>query len=194
VPGLEGAEGRSTVNGVNVEAVGRQPSAVSFADRLASTSDFSHYCRMEKTQTLDATVRLRVLHAFLAGETPTVATVARNLREPATAIAESFDRLAAGRAIVLVPRTHEIMMAAPFAGRPTDFQVTVGARRYNANCIWDALGIPAMLGGTNADIETVCEDCAAPLRLSIRDRKVAGDGIVHFAVPAARWWEDIGFT
>ena len=149
---------------------------------------------MHESKTLDATVRLRVLHAFLAGETPTVATVAATLREPAHEIAGSFDRLAAGRAIVLVPRTHDILMAAPFAGRRTDFQVTVGARRYNANCIWDALGIPAMLGGTDADIEAVCLDCAGMLRLSVRDRKVAGEGIVHFGVPAARWWDDIGFT
>jgi hypothetical protein len=21
-----------------------------------------------------------------------------------------------------------------------------------------------------------------------------GDGVAHFAVPAARWWDDIGFT
>ena len=149
---------------------------------------------MHESRTLDATVRLRVLHAFLAGETPTVATIAAKLREPVNEIAGSFDRLAAGRAIVLVPRTHDILMAAPFAAHRTDFQVTVGDRRYNANCIWDALGIPAMLGGADADIETVCQDCTGMLRLSVRDRKVAGEGIVHFGVPAARWWEDIGFT
>ena len=149
---------------------------------------------MQKSQNLDATVRLRVLHAFLAGETPTVASVAAKLRESVDEIAESFDRLAAGRAIVLVPGTHHIRMAAPFAGRPSDFHVTIGPRRYDANCIWDALGIPAMLGGADADIDTVCQDCGAPLRLSVRDRKVTGEGIVHFGVPAARWWEDIGFT
>ena len=149
---------------------------------------------MEKSRNLDATVRLRVLHAFLAGQTPTVRSVASSLRESVDEIATSFDRLAAGRAIVLVPGTHDILMAAPFAGRRTDFGVTIGPRRYDANCIWDALGIPAMLGGTDADIETACLDCGQVMRLSVRDRKLVGDGVVHFAVPAARWWEDIAFT
>ncbi len=27
-----------------------------------------------------------------------------------------------------------------------------------------------------------------------RDGAVAGDAVFHVAVPAARWWEDIGFT
>ena len=149
---------------------------------------------MQKSENLDATVRLRVLHAFLAGETPTVASISAKLREPADEIAASFDRLAAGRAIVLAPGTRDIRMAAPFAGRPSDFHVTIGPRRYDANCIWDALGIPAMLGGTDAEIQTRCSDCGDTLRLSVRDRTVIGDGVVHFAVPAARWWEDIGFT
>src|SRR5688572_19005711 len=143
---------------------------------------------MHESRTLDATARLRVLHAFLAGEPPTVATIAAKLRDPGNEIAASFDRLAAGRAIALVPvpRSHDILMAAPVAAQRTDCQVTVGDRRYNANCIWDALGIPAMLGGADADIETVCQDCTGVLRLSVRDRKVAGEGIVHFGVPAAR--------
>ena len=149
----------------------------------------------DEPQHLDATVRLCILHRFLAGETPSVASLAPALRCSVDTVAASFDRLAAGRAIVLVPGTHDILMAAPFAGRRTDFGVTIGQRRYDANCIWDALGIPAMLGGVDAEIETRCSDCGESLRLAVRDRAVVGDrAVVHFAIPAAGWWADIAFT
>ena len=151
--------------------------------------------RRDEPQYLDATVRLRILHGFLAGETPSVASMAAALRCSVDEMAASFDRLASGRAIVLVPGTHDILMAAPFAGRPTDFRVAIGPRQYDANCIWDALGMPAMLGGVDAEIETRCSDCGESLRLAVRDGKVLGDpAVVHFAVPAARWWADIAFT
>ena len=144
---------------------------------------------------LDATVRLRILHGFLAGETPSVATMAPALRCTVDEMTASFDRLAASRALVLVPGTHDILMAAPFAGRTTDFRVAIGRREYHANCIWDAFGIPAMLGGVDAEIETRCSDCGESLHLAVRDRAVGGDrAVVHFAVPAARWWDDIAFT
>ena len=66
---------------------------------------------------------------------------------------------------------------------------------YFANCIWDALGIPAMLGGVDARIETRCSDCGEALAVEVQDHTVRGDSqVVHFAVPAARWWDDIVFT
>lgn len=146
-------------------------------------------------QHFDATLRLRILHGFLAGETPTVDGLAPSLRASPDAVAAGFDRLAAGRAIVLARGTHDIVMAAPFSGGPTDFRVTLGPRLYFANCIWDAMGISAMLGGADASIETRCTDCGDTLHLTVHARRVTGDpGIVHFAVPAARWWADIVFT
>jgi hypothetical protein len=39
-------------------------------------------------------------------------------------------------------------MAMPLSAIPTPFQVEVGGRHFFGNCIWDALGIVAMLGGT----------------------------------------------
>ena len=77
----------------------------------------------------------------------------------------------------------------------------VGDRTYNANCVWDALGVVAMLAGDtrsiDADVRTTCADCGAPLKLTVRDGAVRADptgAVAHFAVPAARWWADIGFT
>jgi hypothetical protein len=97
--------------------------------------------------------------------------------------------------IVLAPGTDEIWMAAPFSALATPFRVHVGERAYWGNCIWDALGIVALLGGTGS-VRFNCPDCGDPLAIDVRDREpITGDDLlVHFAVPAARWWEDIGFT
>jgi len=37
-------------------------------------------------------------------------------------------------------------MAPPFSGVETAFPAEVQGRRYYANCVWDALGVPAALG------------------------------------------------
>src|SRR5215212_3455959 len=155
----------------------------------------------------DATVRLAIQRAFVdGGPTPTAATVADALGADRAATAAAFERLAAGRAILLAPATREIVMSAPFAGRPTDFVVRVvaasGDRSYFANCVWDALGVPAMLAGAagapvDADVATTCADCGEALALRVRGGAVAADppgAVAHFAVPAARWWADIVFT
>jgi hypothetical protein len=151
--------------------------------------------------TVDSLVRLAILEMYLAGKSPTVETVSLSLTLDAGETASAFDRLAAKRAIVLTPGTRDILMAAPFAGKPTDHRVRVGDRVYHANCIWDALGVPAMLAGdgrpADATIETTCVDCSQSLMLEVSQGTVTArpDGVVaHFAVPAARWWEDIVFT
>ena len=155
----------------------------------------------DATAAFDAEVRLAILQGFLAERRPSVASVASATGAEASATAAAFDRLAAGRVLVLTGRAHEILMAAPFSGTRTDFRVRVDGRSYYANCVWDALGIPAMLAAAgrpaNATIETRCLDCAAPLTLTVADGRVTADPpapVAHFAVPAARWWADIAFT
>jgi hypothetical protein len=85
-------------------------------------------------------------------------------------------------------------MAHPFSAVPTPFLVEVKAHSCYANCIWDALGIPAILK-QDASIYTSCGDCGAALTLQVVDGDLQGDeGILHFALPALRWWEDIVFS
>ena len=93
------------------------------------------------------------------------------------------------RMIVLKPGTDEILMANPFSAVPTDYVAVVNGRRHFGNCIWDALGIVAMLGGMGrvekGDLRVEC---------AIRRVSAPRDYVVHFLVPARKWWDDIGFT
>ncbi len=143
----------------------------------------------------DANVRRIVYDAFISrGVAALRAEVAAQLSLPDPDIAASFERLAEGHVLVLQPESREILMANPFSAVPTSFQVTSGAKSWWGNCIWDALGIIAMIGGNGA-VETSCPDCGEALTLTVEDGHLLGtEAIAHFAVPAARWWDDIVFT
>ena len=144
----------------------------------------------------DRTVRLAVYRKVVEdGLPPTPDDLAAELGVATTDVRSSLRRLADGHMLVLTPGTSSIWMAAPFSAVPTPFEVTVGDRRYFANCVWDALGIPACLHA-DARIETSCPDCSEPMRLEVRDGALRepAEGVIHFAIPAARWWEDIGAT
>ncbi len=151
---------------------------------------------MTKESELDRDVRLHVYGQFLErSRPPTVDETAAALNTTAVEVQAAFNRLAGNR--VLVPAPHDrsrIQMAMPFSAVPTAFEVRAQERTWWANCAWDALGIPAMLD-CDAEIESACADCGAPISLAVADGQVTGDrAVIHLAVPAARWWDDIFFT
>jgi hypothetical protein len=144
----------------------------------------------------DRAVRLAVYRGVVAnGVPPAPDDLATELGVSLADVDASLHRLADAHALVLHPGTSSIWMAAPFSAIPTPFEVTVGDRSYFANCIWDAMGIPACLHA-DARIDTSCPDCSEPMGLEVRDGSLEGpaDGVLHFAIPAAKWWEDIGAT
>lgn len=109
-------------------------------------------------------------------------------------IAESIDRLAADHAIALAPGTRNVWMAHPFSAVPTAYSVRTAHRTYWANCAWDALGIPALLG-VDGEVSTQCADCGEALMLRVQHGEVEpGDAVVQFVVPPKRFWENVGFT
>ena len=147
-------------------------------------------------RTFDRDVRLAIYRTVVdTGRPPTAPEVAGELGVAISDVETAFGRLADGHAIVLAPGTPYIWMANPFSAIPTPFEVEVGDRRYFANCIWDALGIPACLHA-DARVDTYCPDCSAPLALTVRSDELdaTAEGVIHFAVPAAHWWDDIGST
>ena len=67
------------------------------------------------------------------------------------------------------------------------------SRRLFANCVWDGLSIIALLGGTGR-LDTHSPATGEPLVFAVVNGRVTGEGIAHFLVPAACFWDDIGFT
>jgi hypothetical protein len=85
-------------------------------------------------------------------------------------------------------------MAPPFSGIETQHKVKIAGKSYFANCAWDAFGIAAALH-QDASIISTCDDCGQTLNYEIRDgQPLSQEAAVHFAVPAAQWWEDIIYT
>ena len=101
--------------------------------------------------------------------------------------------LSATHAFVL-QENGELWRAAPFSAVPTTFPVKIGRRSWYGNCIWDALGIAAMLH-QDASIDTSCGCCNYEMVLKVKKGQLSRyDGIAHFAVPARDWYKDIVFT
>ena len=127
------------------------------------------------------------------GRAPTAREVARLSGTTESAVQEGWRRLHDGHALVL-DSAGEIRMLNPFSAVPTPFRVQAAGRSWYANCGWDAFGIAAALG-VDARIETECPDCREPLVVSDRRGRPDRDDLVwHVLVPAASWWNDIGFT
>jgi hypothetical protein len=128
------------------------------------------------------------------GSPPAQAAVAEAVGAPLADVRAAYETLARARLLVLGADRATIRMAPPFSGVPTRHRVTVAGVRYFANCAWDALGIPAALHQPGL-VESECAESRAPLRLEIGpDGPPLSSWLFHCLVPAALWWEDIGFT
>ena len=144
----------------------------------------------------DLAVKLAIYRRLSeTGRAPTASQVAAETRLGEDAVLASFQRLHAKRLLVPEPGDPtRIRMAPPFSGIPTAFPVEARGRRYFANCVWDAYGIPAAL---KCDAVIPCADAASgePLTLEVRDgAPIPLPYVAHFAVPAALWWRDIVYT
>ncbi len=149
----------------------------------------------ETADAVDREVRLFVYRHFLdEGVPPTVAEAAEALAIAVPDAEASFRRLEANRVLVFAPGTLDIWMANPLCAYPTSFWVETPRGAWWGTCIWDALGIPAMLGEPGV-VRTTCADCGEPFTLTVDPGEGPDDlrGLLHFAVPARHWWDDIGF-
>ncbi len=145
--------------------------------------------------TLQRDVRLYIYRQIIeTASAPSAADAAAALSCAVDEAEAAFRDLAERRVIVLRPGTLRVWMAMPFSNVQTPFTVISGGRAYFAPCAWDAFGIAAVLD-EDARIFTTCGDCGGVLERKIAAGSI-GDprGVVHFALPPYRWWEDIGFT
>jgi hypothetical protein len=142
----------------------------------------------------DLALRSATYRQFVAlGRAPTVGEVAATTSASEAEVRAGWRRLHDAHALVL-DAAGEIRMANPFAAQATPFRVEAAGRSWYANCGWDAFGIGSALHVDSA-IHTGCPDCHEPLRIEVRGgRPVDPDLVFHVLVPAASWWNDIGFT
>jgi len=128
-------------------------------------------------------------------QAPTSAEVAQALSTSPEAVAAALERLHQKRLLVPEPGDpSRIRMAPPFSGVETSFRVKVQDKVYYANCAWDALGIAAALQA-DALIEASDGYSGEPMLLEVRKgQPVPQSCVIHFAVPAAQWWDDILYT
>lgn len=127
------------------------------------------------------------------GRAPTAGEVAETVGVTEGEVAAGWRRLHDAHALVL-GGAGAIVMANPFAGRPTGFRVEAAGRSWFANCGWDALGIGAALG-VDSVIHAACPDCAERMTIPVRGGLPEDTSpVFHVLVPATEWWNDIGFT
>ncbi len=128
------------------------------------------------------------------GRAPTAAEVAARGESTVDEVRSGWGRLDKQHAVVLDSATDELRMANPFSAVPTAYRVQADGRSWFANCAWDAFGICAALH-VDGRIETTCPDCGDALEIEVADGRSGDESLLfHCLVPAARWWDDIGFT
>ncbi len=141
-------------------------------------------------------VRVELYRSFMEEErAPEPREIADRLQLPVGVVASALRTLADEDVIAFLPDTEDIWLVHPFCATPAPFQVTVEKRRWDAICIWDALGILALLD-SDGSLSTTCPDCGEGIVLEILSGEVMAPpgAIVHFGVPVSRWYEDVGFT
>ncbi|HJR44748.1 MAG TPA: organomercurial lyase [Actinomycetota bacterium] len=141
-------------------------------------------------------VRVELYRSFVEEQrAPTPAEIATQLGLTTTEVTSRLQELAEAHVIALVPESEAVWLVHPFCALPAPFEVVSGERRWDAICIWDALGILGLVG-SDGSVSTSCPDCDQEMRLEVRGGEVAGPAgaVVHYGVPAARWYEDIGDT
>ena len=145
--------------------------------------------------TIDRNVRLFVYDRFLEdAQPPTAGQIAAGLALEPEEVDASLGRLEEGHVLVFAPGTRNIWLANPLSAFPTPFRVETARGAYWGVCIWDAFGAVAMLGGTGV-VHTSCACCGDEMTLQVEDGVLESvEGVAHFAVPARRWWDNIGYT
>ena len=136
----------------------------------------------------DREIRNRTYQLFVElGRAPTADEVGPGTKE-------AWLRLHEQHAVVLDAHG-ELLMANPFSAVPTPYETdTPDGRTWYGNCAWDAIGILAALH-TDGRVESTCPDCGDQINFEVWDQEPDfKNTFFHCLVPAAQWWEDIGFT
>lgn len=141
-------------------------------------------------------MRVAIYRSFVeTGRPPMPVDLAAASGRPLEEVEQALGELAEQDVIALVPGTAYVWLAHPFSAAAAPFRVVAGDRSWDAICIWDALGVLALVG-CDGRVETRCPDCGDELTVEVRDGDVVApeEYVAHFGVPANRWYEDVGHT
>jgi hypothetical protein len=141
-------------------------------------------------------VKLAIYDAFAkTSHAPARDDLAAQLGADTAGVQKALDELHEKRLVVPEPDDPaRIRMAPPFSAITTPFKVHVAGRRYDANCVWDSLGVLAALK-TDGMVRTRDAHSREAMTLVVRNGSPKPTPCVaHFAVPAAHWWDDIIHT
>src|ERR1051326_6237210 len=150
---------------------------------------------MSMSADFDTAVRLALYREFVRmGSAHTAEALAAGMQSSTAEIRAALERLAAGKAIVLQPESRNILMANPLSAVPTPFRVQTPGHSFFGSCVWDGLGLMAMIR-TDSVLDTSCACCGEAMTIGMRGAEIGpASGVIHFAIPAKRWWENIVFT
>ncbi len=143
----------------------------------------------------DWDLRADVYHSFIeTGKAPRNSDLANALGSSVPDVEAGVQNLEQHHHIALAPGTTRVWMANPFSAIPTEYPSRTETVRYWANCAWDAVGVPAILG-RDAWTDTRCAETGTPIESGVRNgRFVGGDEVIHIAVPARHFYDNIGYT
>lgn len=146
-------------------------------------------------QDLDWAVRTTIYQTFAeTGAAPAIGRLAADAGVTEHRIDEALRRLFDAHEIAPLPGGGGVWMANPFSAVPTAYPVRTPDMTCYANCAWDALGVPAILG-TDGWTNTHCAASGIALEFGVRGGELDGDdAVIHLVTPIRHAWDDIGFT
>ncbi len=114
---------------------------------------------------------------------------------PLDEVEAALHGLASDEVIALIPGTSFVWLAHPFSAAAGPFRAVAGERSWDAICVWDALGILALVE-SDGRVDTRCPDCGDMLTVEVAGGEVVAPRgyVAHYGVPARRWYEDVGYT
>ena len=148
------------------------------------------------TSSITNDVRVELYRSFIKeSRAPRVEEMATRLNLSSDEITDALRELDEQNVIAFRPGSEDVWLVHPFCATEAPFTVNSGSRRWDAICIWDALGILALIDA-DGEVLTSCPDCGDHIELVVREGAIDAPAgtVVHYGVPARKWYEDVAYT
>jgi hypothetical protein len=122
---------------------------------------------------------------------PSISVLAEKLGVTVPEVEKLLDDLASIHGVVLHPHACEPWIVHPFSLTPTINWIEGETGSWWAPCVWCALGVTALVGGSTR-VHTRYGAEAEPLIIEVvNGQPTRNDIVVHFAIPPARAWDNV---